>query len=80
MTIITIFIYNYYIFIHFFIWNISEITNILFQIIPVNPSCDDGGWVRLREGDSKGFLYMVAPTGSFAVDEWVVKVRYEIIL
>lgn len=29
---------------------------------------------RLREGDSNGFLLMVNPTGSFAVDEWVVKI------
>ena len=49
-----------------------------FEIHPVNESCADGqGWVRLREGDSQGFLMMVAPTGAFAVDEWVVKVGSE---
>jgi hypothetical protein len=45
-----------------------------FQVVPVNSNCSDGGWVRLREGDSKGFIMMVAPTGEFAIDEWVVKV------
>jgi hypothetical protein len=29
--------------------------------------------VMLREGDTKGFLMMVAPTGGDALDEWVVK-------
>ena len=51
-----------------------------FEIHPVNESCADGqGWVRLREGDSQGFLMMVAPTGAFAVDEWVVKVGSELL-
>jgi hypothetical protein len=46
-----------------------------FAMHPVNGSCAAGnGWVRLREGDSQGFLMMVAPTGDSAVDEWVVRV------
>lgn len=45
-----------------------------FEIIPVNPSCDDGGWVLLREADTKGYLYMVAPNGEFDADEWTVKI------
>ena len=44
-----------------------------YQMVPVNDSCEKG-WLRLREADSAGFLMMVAPSGSFALDEWVVKV------
>jgi hypothetical protein len=44
-----------------------------YQMVPVTDSCENG-WLRLREGDSDGFLMMVAPTGVFALDEWVVKV------
>ena len=29
-----------------------------FEVVPVNDDCSDGGWVRLREGDTKGFLYV----------------------
>ena len=43
-----------------------------YQMVPVSDSCE-GGWVRLRAGDSDGFIMMVAPTGEFAIDEWVVK-------
>jgi hypothetical protein len=51
-----------------------------FELHPVNDSCADGqGWVRLREGDSQGFLMMVSPTGEFAVDEWVVKVGSDLL-
>ena len=51
-----------------------------FEIHPVNESCADGqGWVRLREGDSQGFLLMVAPSSAFGVDEWVVKVGSELL-
>ena len=51
-----------------------------FEIHPVNESCADGqGWVRLREGDSQGFLMMVAPSSAFGVDEWVVKVGSELL-
>lgn len=45
-----------------------------FEIFPVDPSCGGGGYVRLREGDSKGFVYMVAPNGSFVADEWTVRI------
>ena len=49
-----------------------------FEMHPVNESCVNGeGWIRLREGDSLGFLKMVSPTGSFDVDEWVVKIGTE---
>eukprot|EP00596_Hydrurales_sp_CCMP1899_P002156 CAMPEP_0119035306 /NCGR_PEP_ID=MMETSP1177-20130426/2235_1 /TAXON_ID=2985 /ORGANISM="Ochromonas sp, Strain CCMP1899" /LENGTH=478 /DNA_ID=CAMNT_0006993353 /DNA_START=161 /DNA_END=1594 /DNA_ORIENTATION=+ len=44
-----------------------------YEVVPVNESCE-GGWVMLREGDSKGFLMMVAPTGGDELDEWVVKI------
>lgn len=57
---------------HFHIFSFIALYYI--QVLPLHPACDDGGWVRLREGDSKGFLYMVAPTGEFAVDEWTVRV------
>ena len=51
-----------------------------FEIHPVNESCADGqGWVKLREGDSQGFLMMVAPSSAFGVDEWVVKVGSELL-
>jgi len=45
-----------------------------FEVVPVNENCEGSGWVRLREGDSKGFLMMKKPTGDFAIDEWVVKI------
>jgi hypothetical protein len=32
-----------------------------FEVVPVKDDCSDGGWVMLREGDSKGFLRMVPP-------------------
>eukprot|EP01041_Mallomonas_annulata_P007902 gene7902-16175_t len=44
-----------------------------FEMVPVTDGCGEGGWVRLREGDNKNFLYMAAPSGEFAVDEWAVK-------
>lgn len=44
-----------------------------FEILPVNEDCSNGGWVLIREGDSKGYLMMVKPTGDSAIDEWVVK-------
>jgi hypothetical protein len=49
----------------------------VFEILPVNIDCSNGGWVLMREGDSKGFLMMVKPSGDFAIDEWVVKVGTE---
>lgn len=48
-----------------------------FEVVPVHEDCSDGGWVRLREGDSKGFLFMVPPTPGELVDEWVVKIGEE---
>jgi hypothetical protein len=48
-----------------------------FKVVPVQEDCSEGGWVRLREGDSKSFVMMVAPTGEFAIDEWVVKLGTE---
>lgn len=44
-----------------------------YEMLPVNKTCE-GGWLRLREADSPGFLMMVPPTTSFEIDEWVVKV------
>jgi len=45
-----------------------------FELVPLSENCTEGGWVRLREGDRKGFLYMVIPTpGVVQTDEWVVK-------
>ncbi len=50
-----------------------------FEVIPVS-NCLDGGWVRLREADSKGFLYMEPPAKkeegmiSLKEDEWTVKI------
>lgn len=48
-----------------------------FEVVPVSEDCSDGGWVRIREGDSKGFLYMVPPTKTAELDEWVVKIGEE---
>ena len=57
-----------------------------FEVVPVNDDCSDGGWVRLREGDSKGFLYMVPPPTDEeeadpdsppTPDRWVVRVGSE---
>ena len=48
-----------------------------FEVLPVNADCSDGGWVRLREGDSKGFLMMVPPSKEQLPDEWVVKLGEE---
>lgn len=45
-----------------------------FEVVPVNEDCSGGGWVRLREGDSKGFVMMVPPSPEFNVEEWVVKI------
>jgi hypothetical protein len=44
-----------------------------FEITPVGNNCT-AGWVRLRPGDSEGYIMMVAPSGTFAMDEWVVKI------
>ena len=44
-----------------------------YEMVPVLDSCE-GGWVRLREADSPGFLMMIGPSGDYAIDEWVVKV------
>eukprot|EP00607_Mallomonas_marina_P000885 CAMPEP_0182437496 /NCGR_PEP_ID=MMETSP1167-20130531/85083_1 /TAXON_ID=2988 /ORGANISM="Mallomonas Sp, Strain CCMP3275" /LENGTH=424 /DNA_ID=CAMNT_0024630437 /DNA_START=130 /DNA_END=1401 /DNA_ORIENTATION=- len=52
-----------------------------FQMVPVLPDCrererereGERGWMRLREGDSKSFLMMVAPSSDSAVDEWAVR-------
>ena len=44
-----------------------------FEVLPVHANCSDGGWVRLREADSEHFIYMVPPSGDYAIDEWVVK-------
>jgi len=30
-----------------------------FEVVPVQDDCGDGGWVRLREGDTQGFLRMI---------------------
>ena len=30
-----------------------------FEVVPVQGDCSDGGWVRLREGDTQGFLRMI---------------------
>ena len=49
-----------------------------FEVVPVG-NCADGGWVRLREADSKG-LYMEPPIKeeegmiSLKEDEWTVKI------
>jgi hypothetical protein len=48
-----------------------------FKMIPANESCQNEGWVLLQEGDTKGFLLMVARTSKYAADEWVVKVGTE---
>jgi len=48
-----------------------------FEVIPVKADCSDGGWVRLREGDSRGFLMMVPPSKEQLPDEWVVKIGDE---
>lgn len=45
-----------------------------FKMIPANESCANGGWVILQEGDTKGYLLMVAKTPIYNADEWVVKV------
>lgn len=50
-----------------------------FEVMPVKENCMDGGWVRLREADSKGFLYMVPSTKkegmiSLGEGEWSVKI------
>jgi len=48
-----------------------------FEIIPViDCSVENGGWVLMREGDSKEYVYMVpgsSISGISSVDEWVVK-------
>jgi hypothetical protein len=44
-----------------------------FQMTPVASNCSEG-WILLREADMAGYVQMVAPTGQFAIDEWVVKV------
>jgi len=48
-----------------------------FKMIPANQSCENGGWVILQEGDTKGFLLMVAKTENYNSDEWVVKIGTE---
>lgn len=50
-----------------------------FEVMPVKENCMDGGWVRLREADSKGFLHMIPPAKregmiSLAEDEWTVQI------
>lgn len=45
-----------------------------FEVMPVDPSCTTGGNVRLREADSKGFVYMVAPNSTFTAEEWTVRI------
>lgn len=45
-----------------------------FEVVPVNEDCSDGGWVRLRESDSEGFIMMVPPSPVFNIEEWVVKI------
>ena len=45
-----------------------------FKMIPANKSCENGGWVILQEGDTKGYLVMVEKTNIYVADEWVVKV------
>lgn len=42
-----------------------------FEVTPVHNNCTEG-WVTLREADSDKYIMMVAPTGSFALDEWAV--------
>lgn len=49
-----------------------------FQMVPVTENCE-GGWVRLRAAHSDGFVLMVAPTGEFIVDEWVVKLGSDLL-
>ena len=49
-----------------------------FQMVPVSENCE-GGWVRLRAAHSDGFVLMVAPTGEFIVDEWVVKLGSDLL-
>jgi hypothetical protein len=48
-----------------------------FETLPIlDCSVENGGWVLLREGDSKEYIYMVPPSsisGISSVDEWVVK-------
>lgn len=55
-----------------------------FEVVPVDDSCSNGGWVRLREADLDGFSYLVTPltfytppgvdiTNYTQSDEWVVK-------
>jgi hypothetical protein len=44
-----------------------------FKMTPVASNCSEG-WVLLREADQTGYIKMIAPTGQFAIDEWVVKV------
>lgn len=44
-----------------------------FEMVPVHSNCSDG-WLRLREGDSQGFVMMVPPTGNYSSEEWVIKV------
>ncbi len=39
-----------------------------FEVVPVQSDCGDGGWVRLREGDTKGFLRMV-PASNMTIEE-----------
>mmetsp|Transcript_28150 Transcript_28150/g.38699 ORF Transcript_28150/g.38699 Transcript_28150/m.38699 type:complete len:560 (-) Transcript_28150:12-1691(-) len=48
-----------------------------FKMIPANESCENGGWVILQEGDTKGFLFMVEKTANYNSDEWVVKIGTE---
>ena len=48
-----------------------------FEVLPVTDcTIENGGWVLLREADSKDYIYMVPPSsisGVSSVDEWVVK-------
>ena len=45
-----------------------------YEMIPVHANCS-GGWVRLREGDSQGFVYMVSPSmNDSSSEDWVIKI------
>ena len=51
-----------------------------FEVVPVYDNCGEGGWVRLRESDSQGFLRMIPPVNttqgeiSLKDDEWTIQI------